>query len=111
MNEKKFDCFLIVICILMFVNSCGNEEDNYYDYSSYKSSYSSSYGNYNTKANKNKNSSSSSSTYSSSFYGSYDFYDKGYEDVYENEDWDYYLYENDEEYREGVDDALDELGW
>ena len=107
MYDKKLDCFLIVICLLLFVNSFGNEEDDYYDYSSYKSSYSSSYGNYSNK----KSSSSSSSTYSSSSYSSYDSYDKGYEDVYENEDYDENRYELDSEYANGVDDALDELGW
>ena len=41
----------------------------------------------------------------------YDSYDKGYEDVYENGDYDDDLYNRDDDYADGVDDAMDELDW
>lgn len=43
--------------------------------------------------------------------GGYDSYDSGYEDMYENEDYDEERYENDDDYAEGVDDAMDDMDW
>ena len=41
----------------------------------------------------------------------YKSYDEGYEDVYENDDYDWDRYMSDPDYAEGVDDAMDELDW
>ncbi len=38
-------------------------------------------------------------------------YDDGYDDVYEDDDYDWDRYKNDPDYAEGVDDAMDELDW
>jgi len=38
-------------------------------------------------------------------------YDEGYEDVYDNDDYDWDRYYSDEEYANGVDDAMDDLDW
>lgn len=56
-------------------------------------------------------SSSSSTSTSSKKYSSYDSYDEGYEDVYEDEDYDWDRYYSDDDYASGVDDAMDELDW
>ena len=59
------------------------------------------------------NNSSSTSSYrpNSSTYNSWDSYDEGYEDVYENDDYDWDRYYSDDDYAAGVDDAMDELDW
>lgn len=51
------------------------------------------------------------STTSKKTYNSYDSYDEGYEDIYDNEDYDMERYDNDSEYAAGVDDAMDDLDW
>lgn len=40
----------------------------------------------------------------------YDSYDDGYDDIYMDGDYDYDRYDNDSDYAEGVDDAMDEFG-
>lgn len=40
-----------------------------------------------------------------------DVYYRGYEDVYEDEDYDWDRYYSDDDYASGVDDAIDELDW
>ena len=80
----------------------------------------------NSKKNRNNNSSSSDylgsnstsnststnrGTTSKKTYSSYDSYDEGYEDIYDNEDYDRDRYNNDSEYAAGVDDAMDDLDW
>lgn len=42
---------------------------------------------------------------------SYESYDEGYEAIYEDDDYDYERYQNDPDYADGVDDAMDELDW
>ena len=44
-------------------------------------------------------------------YDSHNSYDAGYEDVYENDDYDWDRYYSDDDYANGVDDAMDELDW
>ena len=56
-------------------------------------------------------SSSGSTSTSNKKYSSYDSYDEGYEDVYEDEDYDWDRYYSDNDYASGVDDAMDELDW
>ena len=56
-------------------------------------------------------SSSGSTSTSNKKYSSYDSYDEGYEDVYEDEDYDWDRYYSDDDYASGVDDAMDELDW
>lgn len=54
----------------------------------------------------------SSGTKSNSGYKSLKSYDEGYEDVYENDDWDWDRYMEDDDYADGVDDALeDDWDW
>ena len=38
-------------------------------------------------------------------------YDEGYEDVYDHDDYDWDRYYSDDDYADGVDDAMDELDW
>lgn len=72
-------------------------------YSSYSSSSSSkSYSSYSS------NSSSKSGKTSKSSSNPYESYDKGYEDVYEDGDYDDDRYNSDSDYADGVDDAIDE---
>lgn len=40
----------------------------------------------------------------------HDTYDDGYDDVYYDQDYDYDRYNNDSDYANGVDDAMDEMG-
>lgn len=87
-----------------------------YDFGSYKSSYKSNYsGGYNSSSSKtySNDSSYSGNSYSTykSYGSSYDSYDAGYEDVYENDDYDWDRYCSDDDYAAGVDDAMDELDW
>ena len=44
-------------------------------------------------------------------YSYYSSYDEGYDDVYENDDYDWDRYYSDDDYADGVDDAMDELDW
>lgn len=68
----------------------------------------------NKKDKSHENISTGSGSYSGYYYyGSginLDSYDQGYEDVLDNEDYDWDRYERDDDYAMGVDDALDELG-
>ena len=84
--------------------------------SSYKggSSSSTSYKGGSSSSTSYKSNSSSSSSKNNSYsnsYNYYDSYDEGYEDVYENDDYDWDRYWEDDDYASGVDDAMDELGW
>lgn len=59
-----------------------------------------------------KSTSSSNSTSSSSkAYNSYNSYDEGYEDVYDNDDYDWDRYWSDSDYADGVDDAMEDADW
>ena len=40
-----------------------------------------------------------------------DAQDDGYDDIYDDGDYDYDRYDNDEDYAEGVDDAMAEIDW
>ena len=64
-----------------------------------------------TSTQSNTTPGSSSKSSSSKNYSSYDSYDEGYEDVYENKDYDWERYYNDYDYASGMDDAMDELDW
>ena len=77
-----------------------------YSSSSYKSKkYSSSSSSSSTKTSTSTSSSKKTSS------SSYKSYDEGYEDVYENDDYDWDRYYSDSDYADGVDDAMDELDW
>lgn len=54
---------------------------------------------------------SSGSSSSKKHSSGYDSYDEGYNDVYEDDDYDWDRYFRDPDYADGVDDALDELGY
>ena len=41
----------------------------------------------------------------------YDSYDDGYEDVYEDDDYDWDRYRSDDDYADGVDDAMEDMDW
>lgn len=125
-NNGLAVAFIIIGICLTGLSSCDSEEtciktgcDNEQSYGScycymHKPSTSSKSYKSNT-SNTNYNSSSSSSSGStskkSSYTNSYDSYDDGYEDVYENEDYDWDRYWEDDDYADGVNDAMDELGW
>lgn len=65
----------------------------------------------------NTNSGSSSSSYkpssgssdSSSAYSSHNAYDDGYNDIYEDDDYDWDRYQEDDDYASGVDDAMEDV--
>lgn len=71
----------------------------------------SSSSNYSSSSNTSNNTSTNRSTTSKKTYNTYDSYDEGYEDIYDNEDYDMDRYCNDREYAAGVDDAMDDLDW
>ena len=69
----------------------------------------------NTSSNKTSTTKKPSSTKkpsgSNKGYDTHNSYDAGYEDVYENDDYDWDRYYSDDDYANGVDDAMDELDW
>lgn len=71
--------------------------------SSYSSSKTSSKSTYSS----NKKSNSSSNKKSSGW----DSYDKGYEDVWLDDDYDWDRYQSDSDYADGVDDAMEDWDW
>lgn len=81
-------------------------------YSSYSGSSSSkSYSSYSSNSSSKSGETSKSSRYSKSkksYSNPYESYDKGYEDVTEDGDYDDDRYNRDDDYAEGVDDAIDE---
>ena len=82
-----------------------------YSSSSYKSkNYSSSTSSSSTKTSTSTSSSKTSSSKKTSS-SSYKSYDEGYEDVSENDDYDWERYYSDSDYADGVDDAMDEFDW
>lgn len=62
------------------------------------------------KPSETRNTSTTTKAYNSSN-KKHNSYDEGYEDVYENDDYDMDRYYSDDSYADGVDDAMDELGW
>lgn len=95
--------------------------EHFSDGSSYKSSYtnygSSSSTTYSDSANNSEASSSSSKTSTSSNKNKtgnsnpYSSYDEGYEDVYDGDDYDWDRYWEDDDYADGVDDAMEDCDW
>ena len=68
----------------------------------------------NTSKNTSTNKATSKPNKSNNKNNSYDYnnsYDDGYEDVYEDDDYDWDRYYSDDDYADGVDDAMDELDW
>lgn len=71
----------------------------------------------NTTSNKTNTSNKSSTSKkkdtsgSSNKYSGYSAYDEGYEDVYENDDYDWDRYWSDSDYADGVDDAMEDAEW
>lgn len=79
---------------------------------SYSSESTSKSGSTNITEQSKKGTTSQSSTSSSSKkYNSYNAYDEGYEDVYDNDDYDWDRYWSDSDYANGVDDAMEDLDW
>lgn len=73
---------------------------------SYCTAHKSKQSNYHTNTTKKKtNSSSKKKTYGQ------DSYDKGYEDVWLDDDYDWDRYWKDDDYARGVDDAMDDEDW
>ena len=115
------------------MSSCDNDAKDGSSYCylhdlSYRSYGNPDYNEVYENSKKNRNNNSSSSDYSNSnstpnststnrgttdkkTYNSYNSYDEGYEDIYDNEDYDMDRYNNDSEYAAGVDDAMDDLDW
>lgn len=84
----------------------GNNESSNSTTKSSSGSYSGSSGTSNSskKTGTTTKSNSSISNYN------YNSYDKGYDDIYMDGDYDYDRYDRDSDYADGVDDAMDELG-
>lgn len=98
-------------------NYCWMHSDNWSSYKSHSTTYD---GDRDSYSSVKSTTSYSGSSYSSSGSSakkknsSMDSYDEGYEDVYDDCDYDWDRYENDEDYANGVDDAMDdeeEEGW
>ena len=64
-----------------------------------------------TTSGKKSTSSSKSTNSSTKKYNSYSAYDEGYEDVYDNDDYDWDRYWSDSDYADGVDDAMEDADW
>ena len=63
---------------------------------------------YKPSSSSSSSSSSSNKPSSSSAYDSHKDYDDGYNDIYEEGDYDWDRYQEDDDYASGVDDAMDE---
>ena len=85
-------------------------KSNWSSYSSESSSSESSSSNSKLPASNKSpaNSNSGKNNYSSNPYSSYD---EGYEDVYDDDDYDWDRYWSDDEYADGVDDAMEDEDW
>lgn len=77
--------------------------------SSTTKSTSGSYSSFGTSSSSKKTGTTTKSNSSKSNYN-YDSYDKGYDDIYMDGDYDYDRYDRDSDYADGVDDAMDEFG-
>ena len=64
-----------------------------------------------TTSGKKSTSSSKSTNSTTKKYNSYSSYDEGYEDVYDNDDYDWDRYWSDSDYADGVDDAMEDADW
>ena len=98
-------------------NYCYLHDNSYYRYKSYSSSASkknsstSSNGTSSESTSSSKKTNSSSSSSSRNNHSSMDSYDDGYNDIYEDDDYDWERYENDDDYAAGVDDAMEDEDW
>ena len=96
-----------------YTGSSSSHSSSSYSGKSSSSSSSSSAGSSSNSSNSvNKSATTNSSSYSSGTkkYNSYDSYDEGYDDIYMDGDYDYDRYDNDSDYADGVDDAMEESG-
>lgn len=93
-------------------SSSSHSSSSYSNKSSSSSSSSSAGSSSNSSSSVNKSTTTNSSSYSSGTkkYNSYDSYDEGYDDIYMDGDYDYDRYDNDSDYADGVDDAMEESG-
>lgn len=94
-----------------YTGSSSSHSGSSYSNKSSSTSSSSSAGSSNSSS-VNKSTTTNSSSYSSGTkkYNSYDSYDEGYDDIYMDGDYDYDRYDNDSDYADGVDDAMEESG-
>lgn len=95
-----------------YTGSSSSHSSSSYSNKSLSSSSSSSAGSSSNSSSVNKSTTTNSSSYSSGTkkYNSYDSYDEGYDDIYMDGDYDYDRYDNDSDYADGVDDAMEESG-
>lgn len=80
-------------------------------YSSKKSGGKTSTGSSSSKKNTKNTSNHKSSKKNSSNDNGWDSYDAGYEDVWLDDDYDWDRYQNDSDYADGVDDAMEDWDW
>ena len=92
-----------------YSHSGNNKSSNSTTKSTTKSSYGSYSGSSGTSNSSKKTGTTTKSNSSKSNYN-YNSYDKGYDDIYMDGDYDYDRYDRDSDYADGVDDAMDELG-
>lgn len=113
---KVLIVFLIVCYFLMHCHTCaelGCRKSIPFDqkYCNEHPSAKRIYHNYNThRSNSNKSNSSSSYHSSSGSSSSSSSYDEAYDDYYYDGDYDTDRYEEDQDYADGIDDAMDEYG-
>lgn len=98
-------------------NYCYLHDNSYYTHKSHRSTYSGNSGGSGSSSNRSSGSSGNTSYsgsgsragVSGSGSSSEDTYDKGYEDVYEDGDYDIDRYNRDSDYANGVDDAEEDM--
>lgn len=102
-----------------YIHKSTDSKSSYSGGSSYgnkalEGSYKNNTGNTSSYTNKSDTTSSSYSNstkkHTTTKKNTYDSYDEGYDDIYMDGDYDYDRYDNDSDYADGVDDAMDELG-
>lgn len=101
----KIEKCLIVLGVVLLLNACGNDNVKL---ESKNQTIAAAFEATTSKVVMTQSASSSHSSKKKTIYD--DTYDDGYEDIYLNGDYDEDRYENDSDYANGVDDAMDEFG-
>ena len=102
--SKESDYVIILIACVIVASICTNKLMHLNDTPTPDKTYST----YHHTTTKPKKSTSTTHTYSSYSSSSSNAYDDGYDDYYENGDYDQSRYDSDSSYRDGVDDAMDD---
>jgi hypothetical protein len=104
--KKKFLIATLLLVTMLAACENGNDNSSLSSYDNYDYS-SSSYSSYSSSSNDLDEHYNERCTKDVPSYNDYDSYDNGYDDVMENDDYDWNRYYEDDEYASGVDDAID----